>query len=289
MGKSTLINSLFFEKGSQYVKHAQEGSMDATTVDVTPHTLKWKGVSYNIYDSQGLQDGKEDDTVYFAKMSDKCPKIHLIIYCTKMGEPVRPEEAAALENITTSFGEAIWENVVIALTFANKVEPADPDKDEVEYFAEILRDKKELLCRHFAQIPIQRSLVDMLATRIFPVGSARALELPGMEQDWRANFWLGCLDACQAEGKGALLKLAWKNRHFVMKALGASVGGGSVSMVAGVGCVVAGGVLTATGILAPVGVPLIAAGIVTSLLGVGATVGGATGIKAIKREHKTQK
>ena len=54
-------------------------------------------------------------------MRDKCPEIHLIIYCAKMGEPVRPEEATALENITTSFGEAIWENVVIALTFANKV------------------------------------------------------------------------------------------------------------------------------------------------------------------------
>ena len=53
-----------------------------------------------------------------------------------MGEPVRPEEATALGNITATFGEAISENVVIALTLANKVEPADPDTDEVEYFAE---------------------------------------------------------------------------------------------------------------------------------------------------------
>ena len=45
------------------------------------------------------------------------------------------------------------------------------------------------------------------------------------------------------------------------------MGGGGVSMLAGVGYAVAGGVLTATGILAPVGVPLIAAGVVTSLLG----------------------
>ena len=37
----------------------------------------------------------------------------------------------------------------------------------------------------------------MLATHIFPVGSARALELPGMEQDWRADFWFGRLDAAR--------------------------------------------------------------------------------------------
>ena len=46
VGKSTLINSLFFEKGNKYVKRTQEGSMEATAVDVTPYTLEWKGISY---------------------------------------------------------------------------------------------------------------------------------------------------------------------------------------------------------------------------------------------------
>ena len=64
MGKSTLINCLFFEKGKRYEKLAIEGSMDPTTKEVTPYVLKWKDISYNIYDTPGLQDGQEDDIVY---------------------------------------------------------------------------------------------------------------------------------------------------------------------------------------------------------------------------------
>ena len=48
-----------------------------------------------------------------------------------MDDAVRPDEDKALANLTSTFGEAIWKNVVIALTFANKVEPADPGKYEL--------------------------------------------------------------------------------------------------------------------------------------------------------------
>ena len=51
-----------------YEKLAIEGSMDPTTKQVTLHILKWKGISYNIYDTQGLQDGKEDDSVYLTEI-----------------------------------------------------------------------------------------------------------------------------------------------------------------------------------------------------------------------------
>ena len=59
-----------------------------------------------------------------------------------MGDPVRPEEDTALCNLTNTFGESIWENVVIALTFANEIQPADPDEDDAD------RKTKKLLCTH---------------------------------------------------------------------------------------------------------------------------------------------
>ena len=204
-----------------------------------------------------------------------------------MDDPVRPGEDTALRNITSTFGESIWKNVLIALTFANKVEPADPGKDEATYFKEILESKREDFRRHFGNLPIKKQTVDDIVKRIYPTGSAKALVLPGMKKDWRIDFWLGCLDTCPPEGKAALFKLTW-SPQFMLKVVGASVGttGGTVCMVAGVGGVVGGIVLTATGILAPVGVPLIAAGAVATLLGVGATAGGTTGIKAAKQEHE---
>ena len=153
-------------------------------------------------------------------------------------------------------------------------------------FEEILRKKKATLRAHFLNLHIKSETVEMLTGRVFPTGSARALQLPGM-QDWRAYFWQGCLDACQPEGKGALLKIAWNNPYF-LKLIGASTGctGGSAGVVAGIGGTIAGGVLTATGIGAPIGVPLMVAGIVTALLGMGATVSGASGIAVLKKKKK---
>ena len=54
----------------------------------------------------------------------------------------------------------------------------------------------------------------------------------------------------------------------------------------GLGCVAAGAALTASGVLAPVGVPLIAAGAVATLLGLGTAFGNASSIKSAKKEYK---
>jgi hypothetical protein len=57
---------------------------------------------------------------------------------------------------------------------------------------------------------------------------------------------------------------------------------GGIATAAGAGCVVSGIALTATGILAPVGIALIIGGVVGGVLGVGATVGGVRGIQAFR-------
>ena len=204
-----------------------------------------------------------------------------------MGEPVRPDEAKALENLTSTFGKAILENVVIALTFANEIQPAGPDEDEVECFKQKLEDKKTALRKHFSQFQIEMKKVEALKQRIFPTGSARVLKLPGMQEDWRADFWRGCLDACKEDGKGALLKIAWMNPNFVKLLLASfSTSTGGAVTVAGVGCTAAGVAFTATGILAPVGVPLLVAGAITTILGVGATAGWGDSIsKLIKKKR----
>ena len=292
VGKSTLINSLFFEKGKKYRERAQEGSMSPCTQDVNPHVLQFSGISCNIYDSPGLQDGCEaGDLAYLRQIKAKCPKIHLVIYCTKMGEPVRPAETTALNNLTSTFGNTIWENTVIALTFANNVQPVDPDTDEDEYFQRVKNDKEKDLRSAFERLSIREAIVDSLLQHIYPTGSARVLKLPGIRNDWRVDFWMGCLDACRPEGKGALLTLAWRNRQFVLRVLQASVGttSGGLALVGGLGCVVAGAALSASGFLAPVGVPLIAAGAVASILGAGATFGSSSAIKSAKKEYKRMK
>ena len=100
MGKSTLINSLLFETDKEYEEKAKEGSLGPCTTKKTkdPYVLEIDGVCYNIYDSPGLQDGNQADLEILRWISQRHNKIHLAIYCTRMGEAVRPAEIKAMNN-----------------------------------------------------------------------------------------------------------------------------------------------------------------------------------------------
>ena len=152
MGKSTLINSIFFEKGKKYEKKTKEGSMGPCTTREAakePHVLNISGIKYNIYDSPGLQDGSGDDLDLLEWITERHDKIHLVIYCTRMTDDLRPSEIEAMKNITRAFKESLWNNTVVALTFANKVEPSDPDMKDDEYFENIFKEKVEKLKKYF--------------------------------------------------------------------------------------------------------------------------------------------
>ena len=84
VGKSTLINSLFFDIRYEYKPRAKEGSLQkSTTKGVSSYPFKLEGISCNIYDSPGLQDGEANDVCYLKEIKKKCPTIHLVIYCTR--------------------------------------------------------------------------------------------------------------------------------------------------------------------------------------------------------------
>ena len=287
VGKSTLINSLFYEKGKRYEQKAKEGSLAPCTQDVKPYELEVNGINFNIYDSPGLQDGDKKDEVYMRKIKEKCSTIHLVIYCTKMGEPIRPAEHAALKNITSTFGEAIWKNAVIVLTFANQVEPADPHSDEKTYFEEMEKKKTAQVAIAFQKLSISES---ELIQHIYPAGSARVLKLPGKEHDWRLDLLEGCLKVCNQEAKGALLELA-ATKSYVMATVGAatSIASGAVSMLGGAVITGAGIALAATGGVVPLGLAFLIGGAVGSLLGGAATTGGAIGLAAIEKEKAENK
>ena len=292
MGKSTLINCLFFEKGKKYNKKAKEGiSGPCTTRESAkePYVLNINGIKYNIYDSPGLQDGSEDDSELLQWISQQHDKIHLVIYCTRMTDYVRPAEIEALKNIKDAFTESIWNNAVIVLTFANKVESPDPDMEDDEYFKSIFEEKvKKLHSIFLEELTLKEDTLKKVT--IHPAGSAKKLILPGQSQDWRIDFWRGCLYACAPESKDALFELA-KTRHYInwsTAGAAASATSGAVAVVAGIGCTIAGAALTATGFLAAAGIPLLVGGIVGTGLGAAATVGGAAGIHANRKAKKEE-
>ena len=215
VGKSTLINSLFYRKGEKYRMTAKEGKLSACTRDVTPYTFEMEDVTVNIYDTPGLQD-ENNDLEYLRMVGQTCSNLHLIIYCKKMMEPMRPAEYRILNK---AFGSSSWHNTIIALTFANLVDPPDPETDKVEYFKHLMQydvmqydvmqydvmqyDVMQYDVQEFERISralnINEELLKKLKTRIYPAGSVRHLKLPGMGEDWRVDFWRGCLEVCSEE------------------------------------------------------------------------------------------
>ena len=215
VGKSALINAMFFKKGyeADYEK-AKEGSLKPCTDKVEPYTIvigdNENSVKVNIYDSPGLQDGVNDDKKYLDMMISECENIHLVIYCTKIGEAVRKCEEIALKHIISLFHGKV--PMVIALTFANQLIPAIPNESKVNYFKRMVRNKKAVLHDTFMKITTD-DVCDDLIRHTYPVGSAADLKLPTGE-NWQVQFWLACLRACQPESSSAFMKVACKHEQF---------------------------------------------------------------------------
>ena len=245
VGKSTLINTLFF--GGE--EKAPEGrSMKPCTSEVDRYPTPVDGITFNVYDSPGLQDGTGGDRSYILEMAKKCPTLSLLIYCTKLGDPIRQYEKEALGNLASAFGGDVWEKFVIALTFANQVCPPRRVEDCADYFSSVVTKKTNDLRDCFKALGKEQLFDTQIANRIFPVGSEENADLPTV-QNWQGKFLNHCLDCCRTEDRSGLVRILWQYKHYVAVAIG----------VAGVGAATGGAVYVGSAALAATSKVVVAA------------------------------
>ena len=131
--------------------------------------------------------------------------------------------------------------LAIALTFANEVEATDPDIEDGDYFKDVSKEKmKKLRSIFLNELSLKEKTLKKVA--ILPAGSAKKLILPGKDQDWRFDFWCGCLYACDPEGQEALFEL-YKTRDYIEKSTGGaktSIVRENLDIIGGVGGLIAG-------------------------------------------------
>ena len=268
VGKSALINSMFYKKAKGYQLIAEEGDLEPTTEVIKYYPREVDGIMYHIYDTMGLQDGTNKEKAHVKEIKDIFAKAHLIIYCTKFQEPVRPDDVSTLKALTNACGKSIWNNAVIALTFANAAAPNNPKNKN--WFDELLQKKKEKLKKCFVEdLGIGEEVWVTLSQHTVPVGNTIRPDLPGIK-DWRASFWRECVHACSDKAKGAMAGLAWKEESFVKSVSVASVG--SVAAAGGIALTVVGAASSATVIALPVGIPVAIAGLVALVGGTAAAI-----------------
>ena len=77
-------------------------------------------------DDDDDEDGTGNDKKYLAEMQSKITEeLDHVILCLRMDERFQHDDKETFKTLTDCFEKELWKNVVIALTFANKVE--DPD------------------------------------------------------------------------------------------------------------------------------------------------------------------
>ena len=212
VGKSALVNGIV----GKYV--AKEGNtLNAETSKVTEYRTTVRGVEVVIYDSPGLQDGTNKEEEYLKDMEERCKKVDLILYCTKMTETrIDKGDHEAIRKLSRAFGvNRFWLNTVFVLTFANEVQ-APPRRSSSgsqqprleEFFQQRLGEWQEKLHKILCDAGVEQEIAEKVP--VVPAGYHIDPSLPAAGYEfWLSNLWFRCLDRTADAAKPAFLKINW--------------------------------------------------------------------------------
>ena len=204
-GKSTLINGIL---GAQVA--AEGARATRRTAEVTEHSVTIQGVLVTVFDSPGLQDRNVNEEEYIKYMTDKCKRLSLVLYCTKMTNPrLTDDDKNAMEKLTKAFGEEFWNYAVFVLTFANKEDCFRKDDRDIDTASDLGEHDVTVLKQRFEhRVEIRKEelkqfLVDVIRVSpniaegipVVPTGDYKKthmnphpLSLPDRDS-WFLEFW----------------------------------------------------------------------------------------------------
>ena len=226
-GKSSLVNALVGKPD------AKEGRDKVhCTEKVTPYQICIENVKIRVWDSPGLQDGGAgNDERYLAEMKSKIPKQpDLVIFCFKMNDTrFRPEDEKAFSILTAHFGKKLWENAVIALTFANQVDHprvSENSADKKAYFLEEAESWQTKITSFLSEeIKLDSTLIKSLP--IVPTGYSQPYTILPDGGDWLSEFCMACFNAASGSAGICLYQINRDRLDFPGSERMAAVSGGS--------------------------------------------------------------
>ena len=201
VGKSRLVNALVGERV------AKEGrSKSACTDTVTSYRAKINGVDVVVWDSPGLQDGTCNERLYLQDMESKLSQgFDVMIYCISMTDTRFYEaDKSAIRTLTKEFGSKLWENGVVALTFAN-LKSKDPDEEsDLDYFLSEKCFWEKEIDEFLAKLKVDLQVRQQIP--IVPTGNYKQLCLPGCE-NWLSELWIKCFNVMSISSGLAFFKI----------------------------------------------------------------------------------
>ena len=201
VGKSRLVNALVGEPV------AKEGrSKSACTDTVTSYRTKIKGVDVVVWDSPGLQDETCNERLYIQDMESKLSQgFDVMIYCISMTDTrFYDTDKSAIRTLTEVFGSKLWENGVVALTFAN-LKTKDPDEeDDLAYYLGERYFWEKAIFEFLAELNVDLQVRQQIP--IIPTGNYKQLRLHECE-NWLSDLWIKCFSVMSISSGLAFLKI----------------------------------------------------------------------------------
>ena len=201
VGKSRLVNALVGEPV------AKEGrSRSACTDTVTSYRTKIKGVDVVVWDSPGLQDETCNERLYLQDMESKLSQgFDVMIYCISMADTrFYDTDKSAIRTLTEAFGSKLWENGVVALTFAN-LKTKDPDEeDDLAYYLGERYFWEKAIFEFLAELNVDLQVRQQIP--IIPTGNYKQLRLHECE-NWLSDLWIKCFSVMSISSGLAFLKI----------------------------------------------------------------------------------
>ena len=192
VGKSSLVNALV---GKQVTEERGDKADKVRSYDVED----MEGVKVRVWDSPGLIDDDVDDEGGAGNDEERAAKIEseiteeldVVILCLKMDDKrFHRDDKDTFKMLTENFGKELWKNVVIALTFANKVE--DPDGgDRENYFEQDLANWREAI-HLFLSNTLKLNPELMQSLPIVPTGYYRPFSVLPYGGNWLSELWIAC-------------------------------------------------------------------------------------------------
>lgn len=186
IGKSSLVNSIL---GCKLCKAGDPGGDREEGEEFAPETThvtsvegNLNGIIVTVWDSPGLQDGRDKDDVYLQDIYEKCSNVDLVLYCMDMSNTRwTKSEDIALELMSEKFSSHFWSKCLLVLTKANMVRvPASHRNDKRGYhervfkiFSQTFKERLRKSCKGITQ-----DIVDKI-----PIVAAGLVEGDDEEED----------------------------------------------------------------------------------------------------------
>lgn len=232
-GKSAVINALcgavpveeveYDETGTPLESElpAKEGhSLKHETKDVASYlaqkaSLSGKIYTVNVWDTPGLQDGKDRGCTYMDQFRIECEGgVDILLYCVNVSEEkcIPDNMVPGMREVTDSMGGPdVWRHAIIVLTFANELEEnikeelSDEDKEEEEVkriFASRISKWQNGVRSALKKAGVPGVIASEVPVE--PAGYYLEPNLPDREY-WLGSLWLHFFHYARDEAKMALI------------------------------------------------------------------------------------